>query len=177
MAMRKMLVILSLGWLAQSACAVEPINGKNWNTHPSIVEIRAIYTDIVQALDAGKLKKQERKFITENCHHEKDTVRTLYTDAQGIHRLFQGAGGSEDSKVHRSFFYDVNGKLRFSFIRGGASDGTVLEYRIYFSPEGKKIWSMKKKTGGPGYTFPDEWSEEDFVRDPLATFNEADPCL
>ena len=87
MAMRKMLVILGLGWLAQSACAVEPINGKNWNTHPSIVEIRAIYTDIVQALDAGKLKKQERKFITENCHHEKDTVRTLYTDAQGIHRL------------------------------------------------------------------------------------------
>ena len=79
--------------------------------------------------------------------------------------------------MHRSFFYDVNGKLRFSFIRGGASDGTVLEYRIYFSPEGKKIWSMKKKTGGPGYTFPDEWSEEDFVRDPLATFNEPDPCL
>ena len=177
MAMKKMLLLLGLGWLAQSACAVEPINAKNWNTHPSILEIRAIHAEIVRAVDAGKLKKQERQFITENCHHERDTVRTLYTDAQGIHRLFQGSGWSEDSKVSRSFFYDVNGKLRFSFIRGGATDGTRLEYRIYFSPQGKKIWSMRKKTGGPGYTFPDEWPEEDFVHDPLATFNEADPCL
>ncbi len=177
MAMKKMLLALSLGWLAQSASAVEPVNGKNWNTHPSIVEIRAIYADIVQAVDAGKLKKKERKLITENCHHENDTVRILYTDAQGVHRLYQGSGGSEDSMVKRSFFYDQNGKLRFSFIRGSASNGTVLEYRIYFSPQGKQIWAMRKKTGGPGYTFPEEWAEDDFVRNPLEAFNEADPCL
>ena len=53
------------------------------------------------------------------------------------------SGGSDDSAVTYSYYYDKDGKLRFVYIQGGAVNGTHIQHRIYFEANGTKIWKSR----------------------------------
>jgi len=165
-------------WLFVS-CAVlanEAITEKNWVNHPEIVDVRTLYQKIKESKDAGRLKRNERKFDTTSCEPYEDDVRVLFTDQKGKPRIYYYEGGSEDSMVRRELFYDDNGKLRFAFVRAGAYNGTKLEHRVYLSKAGKKIWEIQKLLEGPGYTFPTEWPDPELIQNPVQAFNHKSPC-
>lgn len=157
-----------------TAFGAEPITAANWRRHPAIVEIRAIYQEIRQAETAGRLRKQERSF--EYCHAYQDGERTLYVDAGGAVRSYHVGGGSDDSAIQTAFYYDRDGALRFVFATAGAVNGTVLEYRIYLSKAGERLWQERRDLKGPGYTFPNELPDDWLVRDPKQAFDAAHPC-
>jgi len=169
------LLAAGLGILAGGgALADETITEKNWLKHPDIVEVRALYQRIKKARDTGKLKKAERKFSY--CEPYEDTVRTLYTGRSGAPRIYSYQGGSDDSAVQRELYYDEAGRLRFAFIVAGAYNGTKLEHRVYLSKAGKKIWEIRRRLEGPGYTFPVEWPEDELIRNPVQAFNDKSRC-
>lgn len=168
-----MIFIVSLLVLT-SSYAAGPINEKNWINHPEVVEVRSLYKTIKEEKDAGKLKMIKRKF--DYCEPYQDTLRSLFTDGNGKPRIYYYSGGSDDSAVHRELYYDDNGKLRFAFIVAGAYNGTKLEHRVYFSRKGVKVWEIQKLIDGPGYTFPDEWPEDELIKNPAQAYNEKSPC-
>ena len=175
--MNKSLIALGFWLLVRnSVYAGEPITEKNWVNHPEIVEVRSIYQAIMAAKDAGSLKKKERRFDTSNCEPYEDDVRVLYSDQNEKPRIYYYAGGSEDSMVRRELSYDDKGKLRFALIRAGAYNGTMYEYRVYFSKAGKKIRERRTLVEGPGYTFPPEWPDDELIQNPLEAFQGKSPC-
>ena len=152
----------------------EGVTSKNWRNHPEIVEVRNIYKSVREAIDSKKLQKDVREF--DYCEPYVDTVRVLYVDHRGVVRNYYFSGGSDDSAMRRDLYYDLNGKLRFAFIQAAAANGTRIEHRIYFSPDGRRLWEMQSYRKGPGYTFPTEWPEEDLIRDPKKAFETMSPC-
>lgn len=173
--MKRLLLSTGICLFAVNAThASEPITEKNWVSHPEIAEVRTIYQNLKKAKDTGALRKKERKF--DYCEPYADTDRALYLDRNGKSRIYYYAGGSDDSAVQRELYYDEDGKPRFAFITAGAYNGTKLEHRVYFSRAGKKIWEIQKLLEGPGYTFPDEWPDEELIQDPAKAFNEKSPC-
>jgi hypothetical protein len=175
--MKKLPVFIGLWFsVGYAALASEAINEKNWVNHPEIVEVRTHYQKIKASQEAGHLKRNERRFDTTSCEPYEDGARILFTDQKQKPRIYHYEGGSEDSMVGREHFYDDNGKLRFALIHAGAYNGTVYEYRIYFSKTGKKIWEIRKLLEGPGYTFPSEWPDEELIQNPVQAFNDKSPC-
>jgi hypothetical protein len=157
----------------------EPITTSNWQRHPAIVEIRAIYQEIRQAQAAGRLHKLERQWAADNCEAQpyEDSERVLYLDANGVIRSYHFSGGSEDSAASRALYYDRDGRLRFVLIKAGAVNGTSLEHRIYLSKDGKRLWEKHTRLKGPGYTFPSsEWPEQDLIWNPRLAFDEKSRC-
>jgi hypothetical protein len=162
------------GLLLIFTCLVEAqtITTKNWQNHPAILEIRAIYKAVNAQIAAKKLKLEQTG--TGGCPSW-DLERSQYTDAKGLVRRYIKAGGSEDSAVTLEHTYDAQGRLRFVLVTAGAVNDTHLEERFYFDMAGKRLWSDRRETG-PGYTF----SEEDFLRElvwnPKRAFTAALPC-
>jgi hypothetical protein len=152
----------------------EPITAANWQRHPAIIEIRAIYREIRQAETAGGLRKLRREF--EYCQPYEDTERALYVDQDGAVRSYHFAGGSEDSAAQWANYYDRDGALRFVFVKAGAANGTQLEYRIYLSRVGERWWEERRDLKGPGWSFPSKLPNEWLVRDPRRTFEAKSPC-
>lgn len=151
------------------------ITSKNWTDHPAVKEIRDMYAEVMQLMEAKKLVRKEKNF--EDCEPYQDTVRIVYADSRGTIRNYYVDAGSDDSMVRRDFYYDKDGKLRFAFIRGGAVNGTKIEHRIYFDPSGKRIWEIQKLVEGPGYTFPqDTWPDDEIVYDPIRAFSASNIC-
>lgn len=151
----------------------DPVTAANWLRHPRIVEVRNIYKDVREGIDKKRLKMEWAKY--KYCERGEDTERTIYRDAKGA-RYYFNSGGSDDSSVSRNFYYDRKGMLRFAFIIGGAVNGTVMEYRIYFDAAGKRIWENRKRVAGPGYTFPKTWPEDDMIRQPDKALYSDHPC-
>ncbi len=161
--------------------AAEPVTAQNWEQHPQIVEIRAIYREVQHAIKAGKLVKKVREFDCSKLPeadsvHQQDYyeggVRILYTARDGTPRFYYREGGSEDSLVREEYYYDTAGRLRFTFVRGGAENGTHMETRVYYSAAGQKLWQDDRVLEGPGYYFlgPAE------ITDPVEAFSEPDRC-
>jgi len=161
------LIFSHIGW------AAEPITEKNWYTHPDILEVRAIFQRIETAKNSGKLREDRRRFYTAYCPYE-DDIRILRTDEKGTLRNYYYEGGSEDSMLRSEMYYDDNGKLRFAFVRGGAYNGTKVEYRAYYSSTGKKLWEDEKLLEGPGYTFGG--ADSMAINDPRGAFNASNAC-
>src|SRR5262245_34795364 len=158
--------------------SAQTITASNWQEHPAIVEIRAIYQEIRQAEAAGGLRKLQKQW-TDNCEAlpYEDTERVLYLDAKGAVRSYHFSGGSEDSAASRALYYDRDGRLRFVLIKAGAANGTSIEHRIYVSKDGKRLWEKHTFLQGPGYTFPSrEWFEEDLTWNPKLAFDEMRRC-
>lgn len=135
----KVITLMLLG----TALAAEPISAKNWQQHPQIQAVRAVYQQVQAALPNLKAQVHETEFCK----------RTLYTNAQGAVRLYRVEGGSDDSIQTRSYYYDQEGKLRFLLVQAGAVNGTNLEVRRYWDATGHKLWEVHKLLGGPGYPF------------------------
>ena len=150
----------------------QTITAKNWQNHPKILEIRAIYNAVNTLVKHKKLKLEIQNF--DYCPTW-DLERSKYTDARGVVRRYVKAGGSEDSAVTLEHTYDAQGHLRFVLVKAGAVNDTSLELRFYFDAAGKRLWLDRRQTG-PGYTF----FEADFVQEmvwiPKIAFVAASPC-
>jgi hypothetical protein len=169
------LIVALAGMAATTAVAgAEPITAANWQRHPAIVEIRAIYQEISQAEKAGHLRKEERTYSY--CRAYEDSERVLYLDARGAVRSYHVDRGSDDSAVRTAYYYDRDGALRFVFARAGAVNGTHYEYLIYLSKSGERLWQEWRHLEGPGYTFPAELPDDWLVKDPKQAFEAAHPC-
>jgi hypothetical protein len=159
---------------APPAATAEPITAANWQRHPAIAEIRAIYRDIRQAETAGRLRKEERSFGY--CRAYEDSERALYRDAGGAVRSYHVGRGSDDSAVQVAYYYDGHGALRFVFAKAGAVNDSSYEYRIYLARSGERLWQERRHLKGPGYSFPSELPDDWLVRDPRQAFEAAHPC-
>jgi len=135
-------------FLASNLSASEQVNDKNWQQHPAIKKIRALYVEINNAQKTGRLKKEAMK-----CELYGGNVvmeGELYSDHNSIVRKYVIDAGSEDSRARAEYYYDENGVPRFTFRFRGAYNGTEVEERIYFDENGKHLYTNRKEKG-PGY--------------------------
>ena len=140
------------------------INLENWFSHPEIVEIRKIYAELQSKIKTGALLELNQ---TDDCGITKKMLIE-----SGVPRYYSFETGSDDSLLNYEFYYDQNRKLQFAFIKAGATNGTVLEHRIYFKDDAK-IWEIQNLVEGPGYTFPEIWPEEFIAYNAAEAFNAA----
>lgn len=144
----------------------EEINEANWNNHPAIKEIREIYNTIEASIKSNEL------FIT---NETKDTDSrftkdfSIYKDKNQVVKKYIEESGSEDSGYTASYYFDALNKLRFVFLELGATNGTNVEYRLYFDAQENKIWEHETLVKGPGYPFSDA-DEYLTILDPVKSF-------
>jgi hypothetical protein len=157
-----------------SAGPDEAITKKNWATHPKIAEIRALVQQVDEAVQAKRLKNEERT----DCQMEgagKET-ESIDRDASGVIRKYAHELGSEDSEYRAEAYYDEKGRLRFVLAqRGAAANGSSGEFRIYFGEDGKKLWTDVKEKG-PGYTWQKDFPERWLVKDPEKAWKNPPAC-
>ena len=134
--------------------ANSPITDKNWHSHPAIIEVRVVFTEIE---DGAKKKVLSKIPMSE-------PAGTAFIDAAGQTRKFVSEGGSDDSAYTVSQYFDKAGILRFVLVKAGAVNGASAEYRIYFDAAGQKIWENRTITSKQGYTFPESWPEDAIPR-------------
>ena len=160
---------------SQETRANTKITQANWQRHPQIKTVRAVVQSVDAGLSKGRYKVSRREF--EYCEPYEDTLRIMAADRSGRVRQYEKQAGSEDSSLTWKHYYDEGGHLRFVLITGGATNGSVLEHRIYFDEAGKRIWEEQKYVKGPGYTFPKVWPDEQLqTTDPGKAFAATSPC-
>ena len=130
---------------------------------PSIVAIRAIYQSIEHDIAVGRFKPEQRYASpdADGCRRYGEQL-TIYPDAAGTVRKYVVEPDGQDSSWIVRHYYDLQRRLRFVFMTGGAVNGTRLEHRIYFDESGARIREDHTLTAGPGWTF---WSAEDLAED------------
>jgi hypothetical protein len=174
MGCRRMIAAWLVTLATTLASSAEPITAANWQRHPAILEIRAIYQEARQAETAGRLRKQRRQF--EYCQPYDDADRTLHLGKDGKVRSYHVGKGSEDSAAQAAYYYDRDGALRFVFVKAGAVNGTHIEYRVYLSKAAERLWEERRDLKGPGYTFPAQLPDDWLVRDPTRALQAESPC-
>ena len=110
--------------LAVLIAAAGAVTAKNWKTHPTVVASRAIYEEVKQAVDGGKLATR----VAEECAGE-FTSMTVATDGAGVIRYTRYETGGDDSSHAHHHYYDARGRLRFVFARVGAVPSAWVEAR------------------------------------------------
>lgn len=142
-------ILLLSAVLIPNVLASEQINDENWEQHPTVKKIRAIYTEINNAQNAGKLKKQAQK-----CELDDGNVvmeGEIYSGSDSIVRKYVVDGGTGDSRARAEYYYSKKGIPRFTYRFRGAYNGTQVEERIYFDKNGTHLYTNRKEQG-PGYT-------------------------
>lgn len=156
--------VVCISFISTGAWAVDRITDSNYINHPVVKKIRKIYRQINEAESAGKLKQRSR-----TCYENDGQVEMharLFRDTYGFIRKYVVSGGSDDSASHAEYYYDTNGKLRFTFKTLNAVNGTSREERIYFDAQGRHLYSNRREKG-PGYP-PDGFPVA--IRNPNADF-------
>lgn len=151
---------------AWTAYCQNAVTQDNWQSHPAIVEIGAIVSQIDAMVEEGLYRETRSEFPYSEPW--KDVWRQRFTDTLNETRKLYREAGSDDSSLNWAYYYDDSGVLRFVFITGGAVNGTVIDHRIYFDASGQRIWEVQERLEGPGYTFPTEWPDTDLIFDPDA---------
>ncbi|MDH3228342.1 MAG: hypothetical protein OEN55_00965 [Alphaproteobacteria bacterium] len=166
--------MLLLSGPAFGASESDPVTTDNWLNHPKTIAVRNIYKSVEDGISFQRFKVERRAF--EYCEPHADVSRVINVRADGLARKYQYEGGSADSAIKVSHYYDDRGTLRFVFARAGAVNNTVVEYRIYFDEAGERFWHDYRLVAGPGYTFPSIWPEEWLIREPGAAFVAKNSC-
>lgn len=164
--MNKGIGILLCCGLPLAASSAEPVNDRNWQNHPEIRKIRALYNEVNTAEKAGKFKRASRKCVLHGGSFEINGV--LYKDQKGVVRKYVVDAGSGDSVGRAEYYYDTKGIRRFTYRTRGAYNGTKKRDRIYFDEEGVHLYTNHKQEG-PGYPGSDL---EDSIEKPAAHFAE-----
>jgi len=136
------------------AYAAEPpkpepeITEKNWEQHPTIVEIRKLYNDIQSQLEHKKLKYQKKSFakLPRACRGMYPTeYLAIATDRANRVRLDVTAQRiSDDDLLTTRNYYDEDGRLRFVYRTDESSEGfATIHYRMYLTDQGKIFWDVK----------------------------------
>lgn len=168
------MAMLLLAAPAFGAVESDPVTADNWQNHPKTKAVRNIYKSVEDGISSERFKPERRIF--EYCEPYADILRVINTIPDGLVRKYQYEGGSDDSAIKVSHYYDDRGTLRFVFARAGAMNDTVVEYRIYFDEAGERFWHDHRLVAGPGYTFPLIWPEEWLIRKPRASFVAKNSC-
>jgi hypothetical protein len=150
--------------VAPTAVSQPSINESNWIEHPRVREIRHIVNAIEDRIAEGHFDTVRAEQPYDQPYV--DTLRVASVDRSGVIRKLVTAGGSDDSVLRFTYYYDHVGRLRFVFITGGAVNGTLIGHRIYLDTEAQKLWEMQTLLEGPGYTFPRVWPLDRLVFDP-----------
>jgi hypothetical protein len=159
---------------ALPAGTAEPLAAQGSRQHPGIAAIKAIYREIRQAEAAGWLSRRRRTFAY--CRPYDDTDRTLYRDRGGTARSYHTWRGSEDSAAHAAYYYDRAGALRFVLVKTGAVNGAAVEFRVYLSRSGERLWEERRDLKGPGWAFPPRLPDDWLVWAPSQAFNSKPAC-
>jgi hypothetical protein len=123
----------------------------------------------------GRLTESIRAF--ERCAPGADAERRLYRDGEGRAAKYVRETGGDDAALIFEQTYDLQGRLRYVFIHGGATNGTVVEHRIYLDESGQRLLEEQRIRRGPGYPFPSVWPEQDLTASqPEADFGAAARC-
>ena len=172
MKVRLLFMIIMVSLLSNLIFAFDntEINESNWLNHPKIVEVREIYNEVEAEIRYKNVIEQKKIF--EYSEPYAPTLKVIYFNKFNIVRKYTEEAGSDDSALEFNYYYDHKQILRFVFIKGGTVNGSILEHRIYFDSNGKKIWEIQKYIEGPGYTFPEVWPESELVFDPWKAFTE-----
>jgi hypothetical protein len=141
-----------------------PIISSNWMTHPDVVAIREVFTEIESRISDKEYDSVRAE--QEYTQPYKDVLREAYFDSSGTLRKLTTSGGSGDSALTFHYYYDGEERLRFVFVLGGAVNGTAIEHRIYLNTESQKIWEIQTLIEGPGYSFPKIWPLDQLVLHP-----------
>jgi hypothetical protein len=159
-------------WLVTSALdagSAQPITERNWRTHEEVVAIRRLVEGIEGELKAKKLRGARSE---PGCiNYSGDHTRELFQDGKGRARILVIEEGSGDSMVTARHYYDDAGRLRFVFIRLGAVPDGHAEKRLYFSPDGRRIWETDQHIRGHNPWGRQVWPDEKLVRDPQVRFH------
>jgi hypothetical protein len=147
---------------------------ERWQQDPRVVAVRRIYQDVTRDLAAGRLQVRVRRF--EPCEPYSEGRRALALDRNAVARRYERESASDDSFVRETFYYDERGRTAFLLVTANAVNGTRLEYRLYFRPDGTTLYEDRRTVRGPGYTFPEQWPIDRLVRDPLAAFEAKGAC-
>jgi hypothetical protein len=174
MGLRRLCIAAMAMVSAPIAGRAEPVTAANWRHHRAIAAIRAIYGEFRQLEIAGRLRREHRALG--DCRSYDDMERTLHLGKDGTPRSYRTVRGSEDSLARSSYYYDRGGVLRFVFVRAGAANGTAVEYRVYLSKRGERLWEEQRHLKGPGYTFPSQLPDDWLVRDAVLAFHAEPPC-
>jgi hypothetical protein len=145
----RILVSAAIVLAPQQSQAQGPVTLANWNHHPAILTVRAIYREVEAASKNGTLTE-----VTDSasCNGgEVGVVAHLYFDSNGRVRKYVVEGGSGDSYSQAFYYYDEKGILRFTFIQLGAVNGTNRDDRFYFDSTGSLLHKSSKLVHGPGY--------------------------
>lgn len=141
-----------------------PIGEASWRNHPAIVAVRAIVEVNEAAVGSGRWRRAE-KHVCSPGEGQVARDRIAYRDRDGTVRKYVTIEGTDDSVYKLEHQFDEKGRLRFAFGTSGAINGALVEFRLYFAPDGTLIWRDRKETG-PGYTFMEGFPEAGVVRDP-----------
>ena len=169
-----LMAIALLSAPAFAAAESNPVTADNWLKHPKTIAVRNIYKSVEDGISSELFKVERRAF--EYCEPYADVSRAISTRRDGLVRKYQYEGGSDDSAIKVSHYYDDRGTLRFVLASGGAVNGTKVEYRVYFDEAGKRFWHDYRLVAGPGYTFPPVWPDEWLIREPRASFVARNSC-
>jgi hypothetical protein len=138
-----------------AASATSPITIRNWLSHPKIVEIRSL----VHTVDTTEMAVARRDNL---CESIGESSREKRTDGAGKVRKLALEGGADDSAAAETYYYDAAGHLRFAFEEGGDVHGGAYERRVYFAPDGARIWEVDRSA-----RTPDHHGEPDLTKAPF----------
>jgi len=125
--------------LCSAAFASEsPIITKaNWKQHAEIKEIRKIVEQIEVDIRRERLVLTARHF----CYAEPGwTDHEVARTNEGKILRYARVGGSDDSLVTQTSYYDSSGRLRFVYQKTGHVAVGKMEKRLYFDETGQLIW-------------------------------------
>jgi len=153
---------LSLLWAQELEPVKPPITNQNWTNHPAVVEVRSMYSEVEAAVSGQSLNRSSGSRI-----EDWGTIDyTAWSDKTNRIRKLDDMSGTDDSAYTLSHYYEARGTLRFVFVQAGAANGTEMQYRLYFTVQGKRFWEDVRTVKGPGYTFPASIPEEWLTREP-----------
>ncbi len=142
---------------------------------PRIRAIRRRVESIERDRRQGRLTESVRAF--ERCAPGEDAERRLYRDVEGRVSKYVRETGGDDAALVLEQYYDRQGWLRYVFIHGGATNGTLVEHRIFLDESGRRLREEQRTRRGPGYPFPSVWPERDLTESqPDAAFEAAARC-
>jgi hypothetical protein len=162
-------LLIAAGLIFPALASDNVISDTNWQNHPEIKAVRAIYNEIENAIKKHAYQEKE-KYPPDSEELPNFSFKSIYFDGRGRARKYYVQGGTDDQALQFSYYYDKTGRLRFVYITGGAVNGTRMSHRIYFNAGGVRIFE-KHEMSEPGYLWYEEWPEEALIKEPVAEFN------
>lgn len=155
----RQLAFAALLLLSPSLLAAQQVPVARDSVEREVVAIRAVYQEVEAAIAKGSLTRHDSTF---ECPEDTATGAppgemsiATYTSADGVIRRLTVLDGGDSFGLTTDHYYDAGGRLRFTYARLNAVNGTHRERRVYWSASGDPLRTLNAKTTGPGYWMPE----------------------